>query len=286
MLRGLKLRNLAGIVLGAAIIAFGINYFNIANRLAEGGVTGITILLKLAFDLEPGLMMLAINLPLLGLGWKLLGRRAVFTTIWGTAWLSLFLWVFGHLRLPMKDLLLASLFAGVTVGAGIGVVFRSGGTTGGVDIIARILEKYAGWKVGRTMLLADVAVIGVSLVYLTKEQAMYTLVAVFVGTRVIDFMQDAAYSARAALIVSERPTEVAKAISAELDRGCTFLHGRGAYSQRERDVIYVVVGRSELFRLKQLVHDLDPTAFISVSEASEVLGEGFTLDGNKQPIGA
>ena len=276
--------SLAVIPLGAAIMGFGINYFNLANNLAEGGVTGIAILLKLGLNLDPGLMTLLINIPLLALGWKALGRASVGYTVYGTVCLSLALWLFGRFRFPTNDLLLASLFAGVSVGLGLGLIFRVGGTTGGVDIIARILHKLFGWKIGRTMLFADIAVLGVSLLYLTPQQVMYTLVAVFVGTRIIDFVQDAAYSARAAFVVSNHGPEIARRVLDELDRGATILRGEGAYTGEQKAVLYVVVGRSEIVRLKNLILSIDPAAFITISEASEVMGEGFTLDQHRKPI--
>jgi len=283
-MRRLKLINFAAILAGAAIMGFGINYFNIANNLAEGGVTGIAVLLKLSFDWEPGLTSLLINIPLLLLGWKVLGRTTLIYTVFGTLWLSFFLWLFGKYRLPLDDLLLASLFAGAFVGIGLGIIFRFGGTTGGVDIIARIGHKYLGWPIGRTILVADILVIAASLIHLTVQQAMYTVVAVFIGARVIDVVQEAAYAARAVFIISDREPEIAKTIMAHMDRGVTVLKGSGGYTDREKAVIYTVVGRFEIVKLKNLVRRIDPSAFISIQQANEVMGEGFTLDRDKQPL--
>lgn len=281
-----RIVSLVAIAAGAAIMGFGINCFNIANNLAEGGVAGIAILLKLAFDWNPGLTLLLINLPLFVLGWFTLGRRSLVLTGWGTICLAFFLWLFDAFRFPLDDLLLAALFAGVALGLGLGIVFRFGGTTGGVDIVARICHKYLGWKVGRTMFFADVAVIGLSLTYLELPQAMYTGVVVFVGTRLIDTVQDAAYSARAVTIVSQRAAELADRITGELHRGATVLAGRGAYTGEAREVLYVVVGRSEVVRLKSLVRRVDPGAFLSVAVASEVVGEGFAHEGEGEPAAA
>lgn len=275
-----------GIPVGAAIMGFGINAFNLANHLAEGGLTGIAILLKLAFDWDPGLSTLLINIPLFAIGAKVLGRASLTYTVFGTVCLSLFLWLFGSYRFSMDDSLLASLFAGVSVGVGLGIIFRYGGTTGGVDILARIVQKYLGWKIGRTMFIADIAVLAILPVHLSIQQVMYTLVAVFVGARIIDFVQEAAYSARAVLVVSDRGLEIAKAITDTMDRGATILRGAGAYTGQEKSVLYVVVGRSEIVKLKAIILAHDPVAFISVSEANEVMGEGFTLDAERRPLAA
>jgi uncharacterized membrane-anchored protein YitT (DUF2179 family) len=283
-MRSLRWRNLLGIVVGAAIMGFGINAFNLANNLAEGGLTGIAILLKLVFDWDPGLSTLLINIPLFVVGAKVLGRSSLGYTIFGTVCLSLFLWLFGHYRFPMDDSLLASLFAGVGVGVGLGIIFRYGGTTGGVDILARIVQKYFGWKMGRTMFVADIAVLAISLVHLSVQQVMYTLVAVFVGARIIDFVQEAAYSARAVLVVSDQGRAIAKDIVEHMGRGATILHGAGAYTNLEKPVLYVVVARSEIVKLKALILSRDPAAFLSVSDANEVMGEGFTLDAQRRPL--
>ncbi len=280
-----KFLNVAAIVVGSAIVGFGVNYLNIANDLAEGGVTGIAVLAKFLFDWDPGITSFILNVPLLILGWKVLGKYSLAYTVWGTVCLSFFLWFFGAYRFPMDDPLLAALFAGVSVGVGLGIIFRFGGTTGGVDIVARVLHKYFGWKIGRTMFVADILVIGLSLIYLSVVQAMYTVVAVFVGTRIIDFVQEAAYSARSATIVSTEHEAVADRILKGMNRGVTVINGKGAYTGQERTLLYVVVGRSEIVRLKNLVLDVDPAAFISIGVANEVLGHGFTLNKSKETSG-
>lgn len=280
-----RLKNIMAIILGSAIMGFGINSFNIPNHLAEGGITGISILIKLLFPVvDQGIVFLVLNVPLFILGWKILGRTSFFYTILGTVSLSVFLSVFDNvLPLPMNDRLLASLYAGVAVGVGLGIIFRYGGTTGGVDIIARLLQKYMGVSMGRTLFLGDMLVIGASLVYLNLESAMYTLVVVFIAARVIDFFQDGAYAGKALTIISEHTEEICQQIL-DLGRGVTLLSGKGAFSGKERQVIYVVVSRNEVIRFKNIVQEVDPHAFVIVNDVHEVLGEGFTLDENKQPL--
>lgn len=270
-----KYADLAAVAFGAVLAGAGINAFNIANRLAEGGVTGVSILLKLAFGWDPGLITLLINLPLLALGWRIFGGRALVMTIFGTLCLSAALTGFGRVRYPVDDHLVAALLAGCTVGTGLGIVFRFGGTTGGVDIIARILRKYRGWRMGRTIFAADILVVGASLIYLDTRQAVYTLVAVFVGARVIDLVQEAGYSMRAAVIISDEYEQIAARVMEELDRGVTLLEGSGAYTGKPRRVLYVVVNRAEAVRLKSLVLSSDRRAFFSIFDAGEVTGEGF-----------
>lgn len=288
MILGLKLKNVLFILIGTAIMAFGLVHFNMQNKLAEGGFTGITLLLFFLFKWDPSYTNMILNIPLFFVGWKLLGRNAFFYTILGTVGLSVFLWIFQRYSITMPlndDLTLAALFAGVFLGIGLGIIFRYGGTTGGVDIIARLVQKYAGWSMGKTMLIFDMVVIAASvLTYLNYKQAMYTLVAVFIGARVIDFIQEGAYAARGAMIISEKNTEIAQKIMDEMDRGVTVLRGYGSFTKTEREVLYCVVARNEIVRLKNLITAIDPHAFISVSVVHDVHGEGFTLDENKKPI--
>ncbi|URM34302.1 YitT family protein [Cytobacillus firmus] len=288
MFYGLKFKNIFFILLGSAIFSWGLVHFNMQNNLAEGGFTGITLLLYFLFEWDPSYTNLLLNIPLFFIGWKLLGRNVFLYTIIGTVGVSLFLWIFQRyqIEMPLKeDLTLASLFAGVFIGIGLGTIFRFGGTTGGVDIIARLAHKYAGVSMGKTMFIFDFFVIALSLItYLNYREAMYTLVAVFVGAKVIDFMQEGAYAARGAMIISERNDAIADKIMKEMDRGVTVLKGHGSFTKKEREVLYCVVGRNEIVRLKNAITSVDPHAFVSVTAVHDVLGEGFTLDENKKPV--
>ncbi|MGV2938458.1 YitT family protein [Mesobacillus sp. LC4] len=288
MLKGLKFKNIFFILLGAAIFSFGLVHFNMQNNLAEGGFTGITLLLYFVFGWSPSITNLLLNLPLFFIGWKLLGRNVFIYTIIGTVGVSIFLAIFQKYQIQMplyEDLFLAALFAGVFIGIGLGIIFRYGGTTGGVDIIARLAQKYFGWTMGRTMFMFDFGVITLSLLtYLNYREAMYTLVVVFVGARVIDFMQEGAYAARGAMIISEDNEEIAAKIMKEMDRGVTSLKAVGSYTKAERDVLYCVVAKNEIVRLKSVINSVDPHAFVSVTVVHDVLGEGFTLDENKLPL--
>lgn len=288
MLYGLKFKNIFFILLGAAIFSFGLVHFNMQNNLAEGGFTGITLLLYFLFKWDPSYTNLLLNIPLFFIGWKLLGRNVFLYTIIGTVGVSVFLWIFQRYQIEMplnEDLTLAALFAGVFIGIGLGTIFRYGGTTGGVDIIARLAHKYAGVSMGKTMFIFDFFVIALSLItYLNYREAMYTLVAVFVGAKVIDFMQEGAYAARGAMIISEFNDEIAEKIMKEMDRGVTVLKGHGSFTKKDREVLYCVVGRNEIVRLKNVITSVDPHAFVSVTAVHDVLGEGFTLDENKKPV--
>ncbi|WP_281891021.1 YitT family protein [Paenibacillus sp. YYML68] len=277
------MRNLLPITLGTAIYAFGLHYFIIANEFMEGGVTGVALLLNYIFGFPPSLTTLVINVPLFLIGWKYLGRQAVGYSIAGTFLLSFFLWmmelgIHAGLIVPFRtdqDIFLVSAYAGVTLGAGLGIVFRYGGTTGGSDIIAQIGHKLKGWSVGRLILVVDAIVLGMALFFIPKEKIMYTLVVVFIATKIIDIIVEGAYAAKAFTIITEQAEELAAVITSNLDRGVTLFPAVGAYSKRQKNVVYCVVARSEMKRLKDLIRSVDPRSFIIITEVHDVVGEGF-----------
>jgi uncharacterized membrane-anchored protein YitT (DUF2179 family) len=282
-LRWSTVRSWSLLVAGTALYAFGLQYFIIPNKLMEGGVTGVAVLLNYALDLPVSLTSLIINLPLFLLGWRHLGKSAMIYTFAGTLLLSLFLWIAelfvdrGWLT-PFQtenDFILIVLYAGVTLGTGLGLVFRAGGTTGGVDIIARILHRLRGWSMGQIILTLDVLVLGISLLIIPKEKVLYTLVSVFIASKMIDFIQEGAYAAKAFTILCHTPEILAKNITRELDRGVTLMPAIGAYSGENKNIVYCVVSRYEIRKLKSLVRQHDRKAFIVISDVHDVLGEGF-----------
>lgn len=288
MVFGIKIKNVIFIIMGAAIMSLGLVNFNMENNLGEGGFTGITLLMFFLWGWDPAITNILLNVPVFFIGWKFLGRNTFIYTIIGTLSVSLFLAIFQikpfHMDLQ-SDMTLVALFAGVFMGVGLGIIFRYGGTTGGVDIIARLVHKYVGWSMGKTMFMFDALVIATSVItYLELVEGMYTLVAVYIGARVIDFIQEGAYSARGATIISSMSNEIAKIIIKDMDRGVTVLAGKGSFTGETRDVLYCVVGRNEIVRLKNIISSIDPHAFVAVGSVHDVVGEGFTLDENKNPI--
>lgn len=288
MIFGLRIKSIFFIIIGAAIYSFGIVHFNMSHNLGEGGFTGITLLLYFLWKFDPAITNILLNIPVFFIGWKLLGRNTFIYTIIGTSAVSLFLYIFQKYQFDINlqdDMTLVALFAGVFIGVGLGIIFRYGGTTGGVDIIARLANKYRGWSMGSTMFAFDFIVISASiLLILDLVQGMYTLVAVYVGARVLDVIQEGAYLAKGATIISEKSEEISKEIQDKMERGITVLKGRGSYTGEEREVLYCVVARNEIVRLKKLILSVDPHAFVTISTVQDVQGEGFTLDENKKPI--
>ena len=267
------------IMVGTSIYAFGLVYLNIANHLAEGGVSGITLILRALFGIDPAYSTLLINIPLILIGGKILGKRSLAYTVLGTVSLSAFLWIWQRVPLQINlqhDLLIVSLLAGLIAGTGSGLVYRMGGTTGGSDIIARILEKNYGISMGRSLLVLDVIVLLASLTYIDLKRMMYTLIVSYVFSRVIDSILDGGYSAKGILAVSNKNEEIAPLLMTGLERGVTFLSGEGGFSGHSKKIIYMVVSSSELNEVKRIVHEIDEKAFLSIINVHEVEGEGFT----------
>ncbi|SMO43166.1 YitT family protein [Melghirimyces algeriensis] len=273
-----QVKDILTILLGSFIFAWGINYFAIPNKLSEGGFTGISLILYYLFEISPGIVILGLNIPLFIIGYKVFGTRTLIYTIVGTVAVSVALSLTEGNYEPVDDPLLAALYTGVLVGSGLGLIFRVGGTTGGVDIIARLGNKYLDWSIGRTMFLFDILVIGASAFFIGREKAMYTVVAVFVGARIIDFFVEGLDTAKAVTIISNSAVSISDKITKEMERGVTLLKGRGGYTGTDKEVLYVIINRNELPRMKQLVHSIDPYAFVVLHDVRDVLGEGFTFD--------
>lgn len=272
----LHFRNFVAIALGTALYGFGFVQFNMANHLAEGGVAGISLILHFLVHIDPSYTNIILNIPLLFIGYRFLGRRTFFYTIWGIT--SLSVWMFLFQRIPFTlnihhDLLVAALLAGVFGGAGIGLVFRFGGTTGGADIIAKLVQAKKGIQVGKTFFMFDTVVLTLSLTYINLEQMMYTLIASFVSAQVVGIVQSGGYSVKGMLIITEKHREVADLIIQEFGRSATYLHGEGAYSGHQKEVLYVVLNPSEIQELRQTLNDIDPMAFASIINVHEVIGD-------------
>lgn len=271
------------IALGCAFYGYGLVNVNIANNLAEGGVTGVTLIIRYWFHIDPAYTTVLINVPLIIIGYRYLGRKSLLYTVYGTLGLSFFIWLWQRISLPINlnvqhDMFLAGILAGFFGGLGSGLIYRFGGTTGGTDVVARILEKQRGISMGKTLLSLDVVVLTLSLSYLNLRQMMYTLLASYVFSKIVDFIQEGSYAARGLIIISPKNEEIADALMRHLDRGISYLKAEGGYSGEDKKVIYSVISSTELTTAKRIIEGIDNSAFISIIDVNEVLGEGFTYD--------
>ena len=276
----LHLRNFIFIALGTAIYAFGFVNFNLANHIAEGGIAGLTLVFHALFGIDPTYTGYLMNLPLLLFGVYIFGRKSMFYTIYGTTLMYLFVYVFQRIPLYIDlqhDYLVVALVAGICSGIGSGIVFRYGGTTGGSDIIARIIEDKYGIPLGQALLGFDIFVMLLSLTYVSIPQMMYALIASFMFSQVVILVQNGGYSVRGVLIITDKHKEVAEVILKELNRGVTYLKGQGAYSGKEKNVLYVALNPSDVRALKEVMEELDPDAFISILNVEEIISPDFVI---------
>jgi uncharacterized membrane-anchored protein YitT (DUF2179 family) len=271
------LRDYLLLTIGALLAAASVDLFLVPNDVVTGGVTGAAMLLRSAVGTPVGLITLLVNIPLLFLGFRHLGGLVFgLRTLYATAVMSIAIDLLApYLRSVTSDPLLYTLYGGLLDGLGVGLVFRARGTTGGIDIVARLLEQRCAIQPGRAMLGMNAAVFGAAFVGYGPEKALYALLVAFVGGLALDYTLAAGTRARQALIVTSMPDAITRAILHDLGRGVTMLEGYGGYTGVERAVLLSVVGRTELSFLKEIVSRTDPHAFMIVGETSEVLGEGF-----------
>lgn len=277
-----RLRDLALIVAGSAIFAVGVDCFEVPNGLAAGGITGLaTVFYALAeavgVYLPVGVQTIVMNVFLLLLVIKSGNRGYIVRTVIGIIACGVFTDAFVPF-LPVLgngDLLLCALWGGVITGIGLGLVFRTGGNTGGTDIISQLLAKKLSIPVGTAMIVVDGLVIALSAPVFSVENALYAAIAMYICGKVIDAVIDGPRSERAAYIISERHAEIANAIMYDLNRGCTELQARGVWSGNDRPVLFCVLGRNQVPLLKQVVAEEDPEAIVFISEVHEAFGEGF-----------
>ena len=265
------------IVIGSLLVAAGANLFLVPNRVVSGGVTGIAIILHYLAGTPVGLVVLALNVPLLWLGYRHAGGMRFFLrTFVAVVVMAVAIDATASLvEPPTTDRLLVICYGGLLDGLGMGLVFRGRGTTGGTDVLARLAHRHLGVGIGQALLAMNVAIFGAAGLIFGAEPVMIALALAFVSARVLDLVQEGFAAARAALIISERPDDVRRAVLDRLGRGVTVLRGEGGFTGEERPVLYVVVASHEAGRLKRLVGEVDPAAFVAITSAQEVLGEGF-----------
>lgn len=275
-----QVRSLLLIALGVAMYTFGFVKFNMANALAEGGVAGVTLIIHALYKIDPAYTSLILNIPLFIMGARVLGRKSLALTIYGTVLLSFFIWFWQ--QVPVKivlqnDMMLVAVVAGLFAGAGSGLVFRYSATTGGTDIIGRVIEEKFDFKLGQTLLFVDALVLTASLVYIDLQHMLYTLVASFVYSQVLTIVQNGGYTVRGMIIITQKSQEAADAILNGINRGVTYLNGQGAYSGNEKNILYVVLNPGEVRDVKVIMADLDPDAFISIIDVDEVVSSDFKI---------
>ena len=271
-------------VLGSAIFSLGFDLFLQPHQINVGGVSGVAMLLTTLFGRgSVGLFSLLINIPLFLLGGHHLGKKFFFGSLVGALACSVFLDLFALLPIPQTDVMLAALYGGILSGVGIGLVFLGGASTGGTDIVAKLLRRrFRTLPLGRLMLAVDLVVITLTgVVYHDISKALYSAVPLYVSSVVMDGLIYGLDYSTVALIISDEFSAITAAIEERLDRGVTILDGQGGYSGERKQVLLCAIRRRQVPQLKDLVREIDPAAFVILQEAHQVLGEGFRRNGDE-----
>jgi len=267
------------ITLASAIYALGFVWCYVPNGIAFGGITGVAQIVNYLIPALPiGVTVIVLNIPLFALGWKLIGGRLLVTSLYAMFVSSVLIDVLTPLYdWPPMEPLLACIFGGLMLGLSLGMIFLQGATTGGTDLLARLLKLKLAWlPMGKLLMGIDLAVIvAVSVTFRTLYAALYGLVALYISSIVMDGVLYGMDNAKVAYIISDKNQEISDAIVKDLDRGVTILHGQGAYTGAEKDVLMCAFKQREIAAIKAAVKGIDPAAFVIVCNAHEVLGEGF-----------
>ena len=257
------------------IMAFNTNYFYLGNKLAQGGVSGLSLIIHYITEIDISYIYLALNIPLIIVAYIFIGKDFVFKTLFATIILTIFLKVFGTFRGPIDDILMASIFGGGINGIAIGIIFYAGGSSGGTDIIAKIINQHYGVAIGKVLLTIDFIILSMVAFIFGKVIFMYTLISLLVSAKMIDIIQEGIYSAKGVTIITNKEEELRKRIMEDTGRGITLINAKGAYTQKEIGMLYCVVGKYQLMKVKSIVKEIDPMAFMIVSQVHEVIGKGF-----------
>lgn len=273
------------IFLGTALMSIALNSAFDTNGLVDGGFSGIAIIVKNITGglVEGGIPLwvtnIGLNIPMFLIGIKIKGVKFLAKTIWGTFALSFWLGVMPVFPLVRGDMVLAVIFGGVLQGTGMGLVFLGSGTTGGTDMVATLIQHYVKhMSIARIMQIADAIIVLAGAFVFGAKNALYAIVAIFIVAKVTDGLMEGLNYAKAAYIITEKYEEIAHILLYDLDRGVTGIYAKGMYQNKDRMMLFCVVGKKQIVQLKEVVAQVDPSAFIIVSDAREVLGEGFIED--------
>jgi len=272
-----------GITLGCIVYAIGIALFFDASGLVTGGLTGIAIMIGRFFEMDTGILVLLLNIPLLIIGFFVFGRSFLFSTVYATVFSSVLISVFSNVLnayLPLTtDLLMASLLGGALFSIGLAVIFRCGGTTGGTDIVAKLLRRrFRHLSTGKLFMAMDVGIVALSaLIFRHIELALYSGIAIVIGNMLFDKVLYGLDEAKLLYVISQKPVEIRQRILSELEVGVTLLDGKGGFTGENKEVLLVVVKKHLYPKIKDIVREEDEYAFLIVTSASEVFGEGFKL---------
>ncbi|MCM3575125.1 MULTISPECIES: YitT family protein [Mesobacillus] len=263
------------IIFGAVLMGVGIEEFLVPNKILDGGIVGISIILSHLTGWRLGLFIFILNIPFFFIGYKQIGKTFALSTLLGITVLSLTTSFLHDWPVFTEDLLLATVFGGIVLGAGVGIVIRYGGSLDGTEILAILANRRLPFSVGEVIMFFNIFIFGTAGFVFGWDRAMYSILAYFIAFKTIDIVIAGLDESKAAWIISEQHKEIGDAIMARLGRGVTYLTGEGAYTGDDKKVIFCVITRLEEAKLKSIVEELDESAFLAVGNIAEVRGGRF-----------
>ena len=258
--------------IGSILAAIGLEIFLIPNNIIDGGIVGISIITSYLSKLPLSLFIFVLNLPFLFLGYKQIGKTFVLSSLFSIVSLSVWVHVFHPIPGLTSDVLLATVFGGIILGVGVGIIIRSGGSLDGTEMVAIIINKKTAFSVGEMVMLFNVFILSSAGLVFGWDRAMYSLIAYFIAYKVIDITIEGLDEAKAAFIISDKADEIAEAITGRLGRGVTFIDGKGGFSGNDKTILYSVITRLEISKLKSIIYDKDEDAFVTINDVSDVMG--------------
>ncbi|WP_413466002.1 YitT family protein [Metabacillus litoralis] len=269
------LKRILFIFIGAVLMAVGLEIFLVPNKVIDGGIVGISIILSHLLGWKLGLFIFLLNIPFFFIGYKQIGKTFALSTLFGISILSVATVLLHPVPAFTEDVLLATVFGGITLGIGVGIVIRYGGSLDGTEILAILANKKLPFSVGEIIMFFNIFILGSAGFVFGWNRAMYSLIAYFVAFKTIDIVIEGLDESKSAWIISDQYQEIGDAILARLGRGVTYLNGEGAYTGDDKKVIFCVITRLEEAKLKSIVEDLDTSAFLAVANIAEVRGGRF-----------
>lgn len=263
------------LIIGSLIYSAGLEIFLVPNNIIDGGIVGISIMASYLTGIPFGVFMLILNLPFLYLGYKQIGKTFAISTIISIIALSIFSEFLEPVPRITEDYFLAAIFGGIIAGAGVGLVIRQGGSLDGTEITAIILDRKTSFSVGEVVMFFNLFILGAAGFVFGWDKAMYSLVAYFIISKMIDVVLKGLDESYAVMIVSDEYEEIADALMHRLGRGVTYLHGQGAYTGDDKQVLYCVVTRLEVVKLKEIALEKDETAFVTINPVHDIVGGRF-----------
>ncbi|MBP2664334.1 MAG: hypothetical protein H6Q71_2282 [Firmicutes bacterium] len=261
--------------IGSIIAAIGLEIFLVPNNIIDGGIVGISIMVSHITGLPLSLFLVVLNIPFLYLGYAQIGKTFAISTLFSILSLSYWVSVFHPIPGLTNDLFLAAIFGGIIVGIGVGLIIRYGGSLDGTEIVAILLDKRTSFSVGEIIMFFNLFILTSAGFVFSWDKAMYSLVAYFVAFKVIDTVIEGLDESKAVMIVTDKPDEITETLMARLGRGVTVLHGSGGYTKERKDVLYCVITRLEMAKLKSIVDEIDEGAFVTFNDVHEVMGGQF-----------